>query len=283
MEREAQHMKPIKEIVILGDIEMGGGTLTDDFISDRTLSKLIGDFSKRNHPVDLVLNGDTFDFLKCPATIGNMRYPRHITQEISLNKLKLIYQAHTRVFEALKTFVQKKAHRLFFIIGNHDHDLFYTAVQNEIKRLIHAQGNVFFRMAYTQHRVHAEHGHQYDFLNKINPKLPFLYHKGNVILSIPWVSFGIISRFMDLKEQYPFLERVKPYPLIFSHHQAVAKEFSWRTAEYFLKGVIYYPLRYFYDPTYTFPRHLFQEFYRRWKNSHWDVDEIVDTFKRRNR
>jgi hypothetical protein len=88
---------------------------------------------------------------------------------------------------------------------------------------------------------------------------------------------------MDLKEQYPFLERVKPYPLIFSHHQAVAKEFSWRTAEYFLKGVIYYPLRYFYDPTYTFPRHLFQEFYRRWKNSHWDVDEIVDTFKRRNR
>ena len=69
-----------KEIIILGDIEMGGGTLTDDFISDNTLTKLIYSLCNKNAPVDLVLNGDTFDFLKCPYIVNNAAsYPRHIT------------------------------------------------------------------------------------------------------------------------------------------------------------------------------------------------------------
>ena len=51
-----------KEIIILGDIEMGGGTLTDDFISDKTLAKLIYSLCNKNVPVDLVLNGDIFAF-----------------------------------------------------------------------------------------------------------------------------------------------------------------------------------------------------------------------------
>ncbi len=59
-----------RETIILGDIEMGGGTLTDDFISDKALSHLIRTLSQRAHRVDLVLNGDTFDFLKCPSIVN---------------------------------------------------------------------------------------------------------------------------------------------------------------------------------------------------------------------
>ena len=99
-----------KEVIIIGDIEMGGGTLTDDFISDQTLSRLIYSLCNKNVPVDLVLNGDTFDFLKCPYIENQVAsYPRHITAEISLAKLRLIYNAHTPVFEALKRFVAEKS------------------------------------------------------------------------------------------------------------------------------------------------------------------------------
>src|SRR3989344_4905067 len=162
-----------KEVIIIGDIEMGGGTLTDDFISDQTLSRLIYSLCNRNVPVDLVLNGDTFDFLKNPHFINNSEFnPNTLTTEIS---------------------------------------------------------------------------------------------------------------FLNLKEEYPVLERIIPRPAIFSHHKAVNRIINRRVIEYFVKSLMYYPLRYYYDPTYTFPRELVREFYRRVKNVHWDVDEIVDTFKRKRR
>ena len=273
-----------KEIIILGDIEMGGGTLTDDFISDKALSKLVYSLCNKNVPVDLVLNGDTFDFLKCPYIVNNNAvYPRHITSDISLAKLRLIYRAHAPVFEALKRFAAEKKNRLFFIIGNHDPDLVHPELQEEIKVLLESRDNVIFSFYYNEHQVHAEHGHQYDFLNKVNEKRLFLNYKGQQILSIPWIAFGITSKFMYLKEEYPFLERIVPKLAIFSHHQAVTKIIHKKAIEYFLKSMIYYPIRYYYDPTYTFPRELLREFYRRIKNVHWDVDKIIHVFKRKRR
>ncbi|MEK6853376.1 MAG: metallophosphoesterase [Nanoarchaeota archaeon] len=274
----------LKEIIILGDIEMGGGTNTDDFISDKALSRLIYSLCNKNIPVDLVLNGDTFDFLKCPHIIdGKATYPRHITSEISLAKLRLIYRAHTRVFEALKRFAAEKKNRLFFIVGNHDPDLVHPKVQEEIRVLLDSCDNIIFSFYYNEHHVHAEHGHQYDFLNKVNEQRLFLNYKGQRILSIPWIAFGITSKFMYLKEKYPFLERIVPKPAIFSHHKAAAKIIHKKAIEYFLKSMIYYPIRYYYDPTYTFPREFLKEFYRRIKNVHWDVDEIIHVFKRKRR
>ena len=93
-----------QHIIILGDIEMGAGNLTDDFISDTVLASSILAWSKLPGPVDLVLNGDTFDFLKCPSQLQPTTiYPRHITAEISLAKLKLIQAAHRDMAGLLTT------------------------------------------------------------------------------------------------------------------------------------------------------------------------------------
>ena len=276
----------MKQVIILGDVELGGGTLTDDFISDKALIDLIDKCNDKKKEVDLVFNGDTFDFLKCPYVNenGKISYPRHITTKISLAKLKLIYKEHKEVFEAWKRFVDCKKHKLYFIYGNHDHDLFFKLVQEEIGRILNVKhDNVFFSLKYNEHRIHAEHGHQYDYLNKINPRRAFLKYKGDHILNISWVSLGIISKFMTMKEEHPFLERVKPLPMLFSHHKMAVKKVSLRSLEYFFKSVFYYPIKYYYDPTYRFPKALFREFYRRLKNKHWEVDKIVDKFKRRNR
>ncbi len=273
-----------KEIIILGDIEMGGGTFTDDFISDKALSKLIYSWCNKNTPVDLVLNGDTFDFLKCPYIVNNtVTYPRHITSEVSLAKLRLIYHAHFPVFEALKRFAAEKKNRIFFIVGNHDADLVHPEVQEEIKNILNSFENIIFSFYYNEQGVHAEHGHQYDFLNKVNEEHLFLHYNGQKILNIPWVSLGLISKFMILKEEYPMLERITPRPALFSHHQSVEKVLARHGIKYLLKSLIYYPIRYYADPTYTFPRELVREFYRRLKHVHWDVDEIVTVFKKKRK
>ena len=46
----------MKEIIVIGDTELGCGDLHDDFISDKLLSKLIRSLAKKKHPVELVLN-----------------------------------------------------------------------------------------------------------------------------------------------------------------------------------------------------------------------------------
>jgi len=273
-----------KEIIVLGDVEMGGGTYTDDFISDKTLEKIILSLCNKKHPVDLVFNGDTLDFLKCPYIVNNrITYPRHITSEISLAKLRLIYNAHTKVFKAMKKFVENSRNRIFFIIGNHDPDLAHKEVQDSIKSILQSSDNVFFTFHYTENGVHAEHGHQYDFINKVNTNHLFLRYKKKKILNIPWVSFGLISQFMDLKEEYPFMERINPRPALFTQHKTAMKKINIRIFEAFFKGFFYYPVRYFYDPTYNFPKELVREFYRRAKKVHWDVDDIIELFKRKNK
>lgn len=271
----------VKEIYVLSDIEIGGGTLTDDFIADRDLSNLIRKMDRKNTRIDLVLNGDTFDFLKCPDTDGT--YPRHITVEVSLRKLQMMMEAHTKVFTALRKFVQNKLHKVYFIIGNHDHDLYFGGVQRKLRAVLGARRNVYFQLHYKNKSVRCEHGHQYDFLNKINPKNPFLQYKKEKILNIPWVSFGLISKFLHIKEDHPFMERIKPWPVIFNHHRLIVKKLNRKSVSYFLKSAMYYPIRYISDPTYRYPRELFREFYRRFKNRHWDVDDVVKKFKRKKK
>ena len=271
----------MKQIIILGDVEMGGGTYTDDFISDKALSELILKLSRQKNPIELVFNGDTFDFLKCPYIHKKQKsYPRHITSSISLSKLKMIYEAHKRVFDALNIFLKGKGNLVYFVIGNHDPDLFFIEVQRKIRHLLGFPQKIFFDMSYQRHSIYAEHGHQYDFLNKMNKEHLFLDFKGEPILNIPWVSFGLISRFMTMKEEHPFLERIKPLPVLFSHQRAVVRKISLRSMEYLFKSIFYYPIRYYYDPTYTFPKDLLREFYRRFKNVHWDVDKITEKYKK---
>lgn len=273
-----------KEIIVMGDIELGGGTLTDDFISDQALSTLILSLSQQQHPIDLILNGDTFDFLKCPyINEGEYSYPRHVTEEVSLGKLHLIEKNHSRVFNALRTFVHASHKQLYFIIGNHDHDLFFPAVKREIRRILNQRNNVHFRLFYDQHGVYSEHGQQYDYLNKANTHNPFLTYKGKKILNLPFVSLGIISQALELKEEHPFLERIKPYPLLFQHHRQAIRKLSWRSFRYFFLSILYYPLRFIHDPTYRFPSGLFGEFYRRVRTANWDVDNIVEVFKRKRK
>ncbi|MFH1276417.1 MAG: metallophosphoesterase [Candidatus Woesearchaeota archaeon] len=275
-----------KEIIVIGDIEIGAGNLTDDFIADKALSEFIISLAERKHPVTLVCNGDTFDFLKCPYKNKEKKliYPRHITAEISVNKLNLMYKAHEKLFNAWKFFLEQENNEIYFITGNHDHDLFFKEVQEEIKKNLGNKERVHFPgLKYNQHDVYIEHGHQYDFLNQINFRNIFLNYKQKKILNFPWISFSLMGSFMDIKEQHPFMERIVPKQLMLSLHSMVLRKVNLLSIGYFLKTVLYYPFRYYSDPTYNLPMKLFGEFYGRFKNNHWDIDEILDVFKKKKK
>ncbi len=278
-------MPPSKEIIVIGDIEMGAGNLTDDFIADRKLASLIQELAARKHPVDLVFNGDTFDFLKCPSQVlPHSVYPRHITASVSLAKIRLIHQAHASVFKALAQFVNANGKKVYFILGNHDPDLVYPEVQEEIRRLLGDSSAVKFPgLRYTEKGVHVEHGHQYDFVFKINTGKLFLNYKGSSILNLPFVSFGLLSQFMHMKEENPFIERIFPRPALLTHHRIIARKLNKYTLSYFLKSMAYYPFRFYSDPTYAFPSNLFQELYQRLRTVHWDVGNITAAFMKESK
>ncbi len=270
-----------KEIIVLSDTEMGAGNLTDDFISDNALSSLIFELCEREHPVDLVLNGDTFDFLKCPASLQHPTYyPRHITESVSCQKLDLMHQAHPLVFEALRTFATKQDKNLFFVRGNHDPDLAFPAVQKRLQELL-GNGNVHFPgLTYQKHDVHIEHGQQYDPMNKLNQKKLFLNYKDEKILNLPLMSFFVIS-LVNLKEQHPFLERVKPITTLFGLHKELSKKFNQKAAYYLLKSSLYYPWRYYKDPTHFYPSGWIGKLVAHLQSGDFDVKHIIPVVKRK--
>jgi len=274
--------KPKKEIFVIGDIEMGAGTITDDFISDSTLSTLILSLAKKKGVVDLILNGDTFDFLKCPFSYqGKQLHPTKITEQISLNKLESIYTAHQPVFRALHQFVQDPRHNLYFTIGNHDHDLFFPAVQKRIYQFLKGRHNVFFTLLYEQNKVHVEHGHQYDPLNCIDPENVFTTTPKNTFLNLPEASQGVLSSFISLKTKYhPFLERIKPINVLLSQHKLLNKSIKRRTLIYFTQRMIGYFLRRLINKKTAFPKELVREVFMRVKKQvDCDVKDFVLVFK----
>ena len=152
-------------------------------------------------------------------------------------------------------------------------------MQEEIKKLLGNKKRIKFPgLTYTERGVYVEHGQQYDFLFKVNFDQLFSNYEGQSILKLPFVSFGLISSFMKFKEENPFIERIFPRPALFTHHQVIAKKINFNTLEYFFKSMLYYPFRFYSDPTYTFPTNLLRELYTRLRTVHWEVDNITNIF-----
>ncbi len=237
-----------KEIIILGDIELGGGTLTDDFTADNILCKLITKFGKSKSHVDLILNGDTMDFLKCPYIDEFMRksYTSNITLTVAETKFDLIYKSHTKVFDALKAFVQDKKNRLFFIFGNHDYEFHFAEIQNKIKKLLEEKKNVHFQMNYFEHRVYVEHGQQYDPSAEVNITKIFRKHKDEIELNIPILLSKFTEHFMPIKENHPLLERIDRTDPLFNMHKQIKVIMYWAFMKYFAYNLFFYFYKFIY-------------------------------------
>lgn len=117
--------------------------------------------------VELIFNGDSFDFLAIPPynTEGVIDIPT------ALEKLNKIVAAHRPFFETLHHFINTPGRHITFMTGNHDIELCFAEVRTRILEAIGPAANdhrVFFcpaRFYRPLPDVYIEHGNYYDFWN----------------------------------------------------------------------------------------------------------------------
>lgn len=209
--------KTDRVFIILSDVEISTGGSQDDFPHSEYLSEFFQKFNEGKYSdveVDLVFNGDTFDFLK---TGINNKYPHIIDENVALKKFNLIADAHPKFFEGIEKFLDyhHRPRRVHFITGNHDPELHFPAIQNEIISLCGGSGQIFFPgYELKVGDLHIEHGSQHDSLFHVPLDKPFIKHKGKNILNLPWASVTLLNVFIPLHGELHDLDRIKPKMMI---------------------------------------------------------------------
>lgn len=175
--------------------------------------------------VELILNGDTFDFLLAQPHLGPA-----IQTDVSIAHAKWtgIAAAHEPWFGALRQFLAVPGRRLTFLIGNHDQELIFPSIRARVRSIINAApGTVRFCLgrAYAPFPdVHIEHGCQFDAFNVLPgiwehvapPTTPRELEtsdtRGQAIgpALLPWGSRYYTHVFLPIKERYPYLDRMSP-------------------------------------------------------------------------
>lgn len=155
--------------------------------------------AQTNDPIELVLNGDIFDFdsiLKLPKNppykISWLERQRGLNSEEpkSLFKMKTIIEDHSQWFFALKSFIAH-GNRVVFVIGNHDIELHWPLVQLEILKALGVQENTSVRFVewfyISNQDTLIEHGNQYDaYCLCPNPIKPLIKSRKTTKVRLPF-------------------------------------------------------------------------------------------------
>lgn len=274
-----------RRFFVIGDTELGKGDLMDDFHDDDALVRFVEHAgNSKTDEVTLILNGDVFDFLKMDY---EGKYPRYITEEISLWKMKRVIEAHPKVFEAWKKFVEKPHARLVFVIGNHDADVAWPKVQEflcgvlgcekakarfssaqEKASLKHQSGiardsKIIFAHFYDEEHFHVQHGNLIDPFFGFNYRKPIISHKGKKILNLPLGAQITTQYLIPFKKKFHREEVLYPQHEVFKKHPEYKKAINGMMRRHVAKIFMIDPLVRMLNPMYRVPylrilRHLFR-------------------------
>lgn len=199
-----------RQYLVMSDLHLGDGGTLEDFVHDETFHRLVTnkalEAAQKGVQLELILAGDIIDFLQVrPLGVHDAT--------VSEDKLRAVFKAHPRFFEALTELVSSN-HRITFLKGNHDLDLIFPNVWEALVSHIRrgkpvAPNAVQLLLGYLLPGVYLEHGHQYDIKNRIDYDDPAQGIDGHLLL--PWGSLFVNSVFNDIEEKYPFIDKVKGY------------------------------------------------------------------------
>ena len=172
------------------------------------------------------------------------RYGFLPTPERSADRMESIYRGHPLFFRALAWFVGR-GHRVVFLRGNHDLELFWPLVQDRVREYIaHEYPAAFgldegaplpegfldrirFQPGWFYYRrgiFYAEHGNQYEALNSCTNPIRPLLPRDEGYLNPPVGSLGVICFHNHLEDRFPewenrgahgvvLLELLRRYPV----------------------------------------------------------------------
>jgi UDP-2,3-diacylglucosamine pyrophosphatase LpxH len=164
--------------------------------------------------VELIINGDCFDFLTVPP------YGMHgtIDASTSVGKLEKIISAHGPFFETLERFTAQPGRHVTFMTGNHDIELVFEVVCSRICQAISSQrdqGVDFCRSCFYRPLpdVYIEHGNQYDFWNHTSGiwdeyGQPLQPEPGAIMLPVGTQYFQRAAHPISI--QYPYFDHFDP-------------------------------------------------------------------------
>jgi UDP-2,3-diacylglucosamine pyrophosphatase LpxH len=147
-------------VVVLSDSHIGGDEDRDIFESPDDLQAFFEDLAAHPTPVELVLGGDFFDFLR----IAN------VPEDENRASATIARAEYRELFAALRRFAGGEARRVVYLPGNHDAEAWWNGeIQAELRRqgLVHE-----FALSYAaafesepDRIVYCEHGNQFDPAN----------------------------------------------------------------------------------------------------------------------
>ncbi len=197
----------------------------EDFVFDQEMVEFFEYFSTGPYGegpfgpvrVELILNGDFFDFLNVPF---RGEFPEDITEEIALAKLEAAMAAHPKVMAGLRKFASKPNKTVTYLVGNHDAELFFPAVRERIVREWDPEGKPVsskIKVIADRDRIEFEegleirHGNQFEASNQLDFSNPFLkIGDGRTILNIPWGSIYILKIINRMKWERAHLDKIRP-------------------------------------------------------------------------
>ncbi len=237
--------------MILSDLHIGTGhskgrpNFFDDFNDDDRFAQLLARFASSGDNLELILNGDFFDFLKVPI---NGLFPEVITENMGVLKVELCLRGHPKVKEALRSFLRKPNRRITYIPGNHDMEFVFPAVRNFFCQTVAVNASpeqIHFVVDKDRYRVDGgveiHHGHQFEAMNSFDfSRLVLDKNNSEPILNLPWGSLFILQVLNKFKEERPYLDRVKPFWPVIAGGLLVDTRFTMRalfnSAYYFLRA-----------------------------------------------
>ncbi len=229
-----------RTMIVISDLHLSAGlneetglnSQEEDFLFDNEFKRFLEYLQKnpgRNH---LIINGDMFDFLQVSGDFasklekegkvkidkGERNYGFGTEPDKTVLKLQRIRDGHKTFFEALSDFLSK-GNELSIISGNHDIELFWDEVSEELVNILSCNDNSvrdkikFYPWFYydKENKIYIEHGNQYDNWNSfkfiLNPVIPS--QKDKKIL-LPLGSFFIRYFFNKIEDTTPFADNIKP-------------------------------------------------------------------------
>ena len=256
-----------KTIIVLSDLHLGGGASINNrrnplesFNYDKELVEFLEYHSSSeflNRDVELILNGDVFDFLAVPFV--KFFDDEFWSERASLDKLKIVLEAHPEVIEAFSKFCECKKKKIVYVVGNHDAEMVFDSLQEYLLSKLTEKAREKFLIILEQNGEYKpvegiiiQHGHEYDISNHIDFKNAFIEDElGEKYFLPPWGSYYVTRVLNKFKEEKVEIDAVRPIK------------------KFLINGLIYdtlFALRFFSATIYYFLMVRFIYFFKQSKN-----------------
>lgn len=221
-----------RTILVISDVHLGAGAIVnqrrnylEDFHYDEELVEFLEYYSKgdySNREVKLVINGDLFDLLAVPFV--KFYDDEFWSEEASLEKLKMILDAHPEVITAIDEFLKAKKKKIVYIIGNHDAEFVFESLQKMLLDRLSEESKGKFEFRFDSEEyvpvkgVVLKHGHEYEIAHQFDPKSCIAEDdSGKKYFIPPWGSYYVTRVINKFKEERHWINGVRPIKSMLIH------------------------------------------------------------------